>query len=156
MGEVSAYGIAVDAPAGWDVRIFQRPAGPGETTHAVVHAGTFALPPGRGDYGSGAVERMGPADALVVLLEFHPDDAGSALFAGRGLPRSLDPAAFRTTSLQRALPGQAGHQVFFTESGRAFCLYVVLGSIANRARLVAAVNALLPGVSIGASDGAAA
>lgn len=153
MGAVGAYGIRVSAPAGWDVRIYQRPAGPGETTHAVVHAGNFALPADRGDYGSGAVEAMGPSDVLAVLLEFHPDDAASALFAGRSLPRSLDPAAFRATTLQRALPGQAGNQVFFTESGRAFCLYVVLGSWANRARLVAAVNGLLPGVAIGARQG---
>ena len=37
--------------------------------------------------------------------------------------------AFDRNSLQRAVPGQSGLQQFFTHRGRAFCLYVVLGSL---------------------------
>ena len=49
------------------------------------------------------------------------------MFARRGMPTDLTPGMFRRSALQRTVPGQAGCQVFFTENGRAFCAYVVLG-----------------------------
>lgn len=151
MTRLSMDGIEVSVPPGWDARIYRRPVTAGEPTYAVVHGANFALPEGRGDYGSGAVESMGPTDVLVALLEFSPGDAGSALFAHRGLPETLDPAAFSTASLQRALPGQAGLQQFLNQSGRAFCLYVVLGSAAGRARLVAEASSFISGITVGAA-----
>ena len=60
--------------------------------------------------------------------------------ACRGQSRADD---FNPNVLQRAIRGQAGVQRFFQEAGRAFCLYVVLGSLANRDRLVPAVNRVL-------------
>jgi hypothetical protein len=39
-------------------------------------------------------------------------------------------------------------QYFFNDSGRAFCLYIVLGSHARRRRLVAAANQLVKSVAI--------
>ena len=138
-------GLALDVPHGWDARIYRRRevATEEETTHAVLHAANFALPSDRGDYGSGAVELMGPAHALVVLLEHHPSAVGTALFANRGVPRELTAELFSPHMLQRTIAGQAGTQVFFHDGGRAFCLYVVLGSHRNRARLVPRVNDLL-------------
>jgi uncharacterized surface protein with fasciclin (FAS1) repeats len=50
--------------------------------------------------------------------------------------------------LQRSLPGQSGLQAFFTESGRACCLYVVLGSHANSKRVVPRVNQVLADLQI--------
>lgn len=149
MTAVSAYGLTLDGPAGWDVRVYQRPAAPGESTHPVLHAGNFPLPSGRGDYGSGAVERMGAGDVFLALLEFHPDAADSALFSQSDRPAVLDPGAFSPSSLQRRLPGQAGFQAFFSEAGRAFCLYVVLGSWAERGRLVPVAADVLGRLSIG-------
>ena len=139
MTVVSAYGLSFDVPAGWDGRIYQRPAGPGETTHPILHAANFGLPAQRGDYGGGAVEIMGSGDVFLALLEFHPDSIGSSLFAS-ARPEVLDPGGFSPTSLQRALPGQAGQQAFFSSAGRAFGLYVVLGSWTGRSRLVPMVN----------------
>jgi hypothetical protein len=46
------------------------------------------------------------------------------------------------------IKGQAGAQFFFSDAGRAFCLYVVLGSYARRGALVPKVNAVLAGVRI--------
>lgn len=146
---MSAYGLSFPVPAGWDARIYRRDAAPPETTHPILHAGNFALPGQRGDYGSGAVERMGGDNVFLALLEFHPDAGDSRLFSQSRRPSSLDPASFRTTALQRALPGQAGLQAFFSESGRAFCLYVVLGSWADRGRLVPQATAALQGLTIG-------
>jgi hypothetical protein len=144
MRRLSHQGLAVGVPPGWDARIYRRGDAPtGATTHAVMHAANFALPEDRGDYGSNAVERMGPSHVLVVLMEFHPDAARTALFANEGMPRRVTAEMFDPRRLQRTISGQAGTQVFFREGGRAFCLYVVLGSSRDRAVLVPLVNDLL-------------
>lgn len=146
---VQQLGLAVDVPAGWDVRAFQRASADGATVNPVLHLATFALPDGRGDFGSGAVERMGPDDVLMVLFEYDPDAATTPLFAARGRPQPK-PEDFSTRRLQRTLPGQSGVQYFYNEGARAFCLYVVLGSHARRAVLVPHVTELLTGLSVGA------
>ncbi|HET6793465.1 MAG TPA: hypothetical protein VFH45_03425 [Acidimicrobiales bacterium] len=147
MGRISAYGITVDVPAGWDGRIYRREADVGETTHAALHVASFPLPGRRGDFGSGAVEAMTADDVLLVLLEYHPDSAGAPLFQS-SVPVSLDPAAFSGSSLQRPLAGQGGMQRFCTASGRAFCLYAVLGNLAARGRLVPRLDGVLATLSV--------
>lgn len=157
MGELRAHGVAVDVPAGWDGRISRRPehgevsvatadgppAEPGFTTQSVTHVASVPLPGDMADFGSGVVDDLGPDDALVVLLEYDPASAGTALFAAQGVPRSLDPDGFNPNTLQRSLPGQAGAQLFFSEQGRALCLYVVLGTYSRRHEVVPRVNAVL-------------
>jgi uncharacterized surface protein with fasciclin (FAS1) repeats len=163
--DLSAHGIAVTLPAGWEGRVFRRPAAgevgvaaadgpaapPGETTHAVVHVATIALPPDTGDFASSAVERLGPNDALVVLFEYDPVSTTQPLFATRGIPRTVSADDFSPNVLQRTIRGQAGVQQFFQEGDRAFCLYVVLGSFANRERMVGPVTELLASFRIGGS-----
>ncbi len=162
MGELHAHGVAVDVPAGWDGRIFRRPehgevsasdadgppAPPGARTYSVTHISNVPLAEGMADFGSDAVEHLGPDDALVVLFEYEPSSIGTALFAATGLPRALDPDTFSPNLLQRTLPNQAGAQHFFSEQGRAFSLYVVLGSYERRHELVARVNAVLKTIRI--------
>lgn len=129
-------GLSVALPTGWDGRIYRRSdPTPGASTHPVLHAATVPLTGERGDYGGGVVERLGAGDVFLALLEFHADSAGKALF-DRPRPESLLPEYFGPNNLQRALPGQGGAQFFFSERGRPFCLYVVLGSYADRGRLV--------------------
>src|SRR5437016_1313445 len=112
MARLRGHGLKMDLAPGWEGHISRRAPGPGETTHPVLHAATFALPPERGDFGGGAVELMAPEDILVTLLEHHPDSAGTALFAASGPPWPLTIDRFSPTSLQRMLPGQAGTQSF--------------------------------------------
>lgn len=155
---IAAHGLAIDAPRGWDARISRRgpdvvmatqgQAAPEPTLHPVLHAANFALPEDRGDFGSGAVELMSSPHALVALLEFHPDAARTPLFSDPGMPRRLSPDAFSPQQLQRTLQGQAGAQRFFSEAGRAFCLYVVLGGFTNRNAVVPQVNATLERLEI--------
>jgi hypothetical protein len=161
---LQAHGLTVEPPRGWEGRIFRRPehgevssaaagapgapAPQGEETYAVVHVATIPLPVTVADYASDAVPDLGPNDALVIVKEFAPSEAGTPLFAPVGLPRSLDPDAFDPATLQRRLPGQAGVQRFFHESERAFCLYVVLGGYSNRHSVVPGVNAVLSSVLI--------
>jgi hypothetical protein len=165
---LSAFGITTVLPPGWEGRITRRAAPvarahasvtagggaadpsprttakgtPGEIPAPVVHLANFALPEQRGDFGSGAVDLMGRGHIFVCLFEYGPESVGQALFSHRGIPR-LTPAHFRANGLQRSIRGQAGCQRWFTEAGRAFCLYTVLGAHSEATRLVPQVNGLL-------------
>jgi hypothetical protein len=164
--DLAAHGIEVALPAGWEGRVFRRPAagevaaadadGPpapaGETTHAVLHASTIALPPGIDDFASGAVDKLGPNDVFVVLFEYDPASVDTPLFKATGVPRQLRADDFSPNVMQRAIRGQAGVQRFFNDQGRAFCLYVVIGSFAHRQSLVTRVNQVLASLTIAPSD----
>jgi hypothetical protein len=159
---LSAHGVSVSPPAGFEGRVFRRPAfgevsasaadgppaPPGEVPNTVVHVSTIALPSDTGDFAGGAVEHLAPDDVLVVLFEYDAASVDQPLFARSGMPRALTAGDFSPGVLQRAIPGQAGCQVFFAENGRAFCLYAVLGAYAQRAALVPKVNAVLATVVI--------
>ena len=166
MADLQAYGIAVDLPRGWDGQIYRRPspsAGAAARTadagaadvdpddegsvHPVAHLANFPLPADRGDYGSGAVERMGRRDVLVCILEFDDASVGTALFAHEGVPR-FEPDSFAPNAMQRTIHGMSGAQAFFHQGDRAFCAYAVLGSHRDRVALTPLVNDLLATVRI--------
>lgn len=151
MTRLADSGIAVEVPVGWEGSIDGggfRQLSSGSTEATRMHVGSFPLPVERGSFGSGATELMAADDIFVVLFEYGPESADTPLFASQGLPRRLSPDDFDRNALQRALPGQSGLQHFFTENGRAFCLYVVLGSHIDRAELIPLVNDLLATVEI--------
>ena len=164
---LSAHGITTELPAGWEGRITRRrrpapaasstgPAAdaragaigsPDESPEPVVHLANFALPEDRGDFGSGAVDVMASGHVFVSLFEFGPESVGQALFASQGIP-TLRPRMFAPSALQKTIRGQAGCQRFFTHSGRAFSLYVVLGKQADAAALVPKTNGVLRATTI--------
>jgi hypothetical protein len=148
MATVSAHGITVALPIGFEAHVFRRSPGPGEHTYAVAHFATFPLPPDTADFGGGAVNLMGPGDVFTVLFEYGPESLGNAIFARRGMPRRLNASDFRPYVLRRGLAGQAGSQWFFTEQDRPFTLYSVMGSYARRGSLIGRVNQLLHGVTV--------
>jgi hypothetical protein len=148
MTSLRAHGIAATLPDGFEGRIFVRPAAAGESSYPVAHFATFPLPHDVGDFGSGAVTVMGPDDIFAVLFEYGPESVGRQLFARQGMQRSLAPGDFRPILLRRALGGQSGTQWFFTEAGRPFTFYAVLGSHARRSALVPRVNELLAALSM--------
>ena len=100
MNRLTGSGIAVEVPSGWEGRIDSRtapaahppasqglqPQGAAPVQNAVLHVSSFPLPPGVGDYGGGAVERMANRDLLVVLMEHGPQSVGTALFRRRAPP----------------------------------------------------------------------
>lgn len=151
MTRLAQAGISVDVPAGWEGSIDGggfRQLSSGATEPTLMHVGSFPLPAGRGSFGSGATELMNTGDILIVLFEYGPESANTALFASEGIPQSLSPDDFDRNALQHAIAGQSGVQRFFTEAGRAFCLYVVLGSHIDRADLVPRVNEVLASMEI--------
>jgi hypothetical protein len=154
---LSGYGLGVQLPARWEGRIYRRMAPAvspstaartaalnwrGAPPHPVMHLANFALPGSRGDFGSGAVEIMSSQHVFVALLEYAADCLDTALYAPRGIP-TLTAAQFNPNGLQRRIVGQSGFQHFFTEGGRPFCLYVVLGSHRRAAGLCGEVNTVL-------------
>ena len=149
--KVVAPGITLELPPGWEAEVDDGAGEQPEGTEAVrtprVHVSNFPLPPVRGDYGSGAVEQMIDGDALICLLEESSQAVDSQLHGHAGVPRVLADD-FSPNAMQRPLKGQSGTQVFFHDSGRAFVLYVVLGSHASRASRVDAINQVLAGITI--------
>jgi hypothetical protein len=148
---VAAHGLQITLPDRWEARLYRRDDeaahAAGESNNPVLHLGNFALPPGRGDFGTGAVEVMRADHAFVSLLEYDREEAGRPLFAAAGRPH-LTLRDFAPNSLQRRLPGQLGCQRFFTENGRPFCLYVVLGSREHAAHLLAEVQRVLANLEV--------
>ena len=145
--KIEDHGIGIEIPPGWEAEVFRRPSaaasqadqrrlGPPEAVdHPVLHLSSFPLPPERGDFGSGAIERMSPGDVLVCLLEYDTESADTALFESEGVP-DLRPSDFSADTMQRPLPGRVGVQRFFRVGARAFCLYVVGWDAGDRAALV--------------------
>jgi hypothetical protein len=149
--KVRSRGIELDLPPGWEAEI---DGGAGEGTGAPssevltprTHIANFPMPPVRGDFGSGAVEQMIDGDVLICLLEEAADAVGSSLHRQTGVPR-LTAGDFSPQAMQRALKGQSGAQVFFHDRGRAFVLYVVVGSHLSRAARIDAINQVLAGIT---------
>ena len=160
--DISGHGISVALPGGWEGRISRQsdPTGPivqqgrtisnvNEKNFPVTHLANFALPGGRGDFGSGAVDVMGPANVFIALNEYGPECVDTPLFARLDqVPQALTAGQFSPNQLQRAIPGQAGLQRFFTVNGRAFVLFVVLGGAGNASALVPQANAVLSAVTV--------
>jgi hypothetical protein len=179
MMPLSAHGLTVDLPRGFEGRIYlreqpetdydspeshvelaafspRRLVHPGrvgwapERPRPVLHLANFALPKGRGDFGTGADEIMGSDHVFVSVLEYGESEVGTALFASAGMPLPR-PGEFSPNALQRTLAGQAGWQRFFTVGGRSFCAYVVLGSARNAGRLCPHARSALSSVQVESS-----
>ena len=158
-------GIRLELPRGWEGRVRTRgpepEAGSGSAsalrtaaadrtgpTPAVVAAANFALPQDLGDFGGGAVEVMRSQDLFLTLFEYGPESVGAPLFERVGVPRVLRPADLDPWTLRTPLPGMSGTQVFFTEAGRPFCLYVAVGSHLRRFRTLPVISGILQSVEV--------
>jgi hypothetical protein len=145
---LSAHGLDVDVPPGWEARIMRREVTAfGEQPRPVVHLANFALPEDRGDFGAGVVDAMRSGDMFLVLFEYGPESVGQPLFRHQGVPQ-LSPKHFSGRRLQRTRPGQVGAQLFFTAANRAFCLYVVLAGARDVRYSAGRVNAAIGGFGI--------
>jgi hypothetical protein len=147
---LTAGGITLTVPAGWEARIRRQAVSqPGRPGNVLLHAATVAMPEHRGDFGSGVVELLGPDDAFLALFEYDAWDADTVLFRSPRVPVPK-PSDFSPDVLQRTRAGNTGAQWFFSLAGRAFCLHAVLGSHARRAPGAVKVAGLLAGLRIGA------
>ena len=157
---LQATGIRMELPRGWEGRVRSRededdgtgarPAATGRPAPVTVTTANFALPQTLGDFGGGAVEHMTTRDLFVNLFEYGPESVGTPLFASKGMPRRLRPDDLDPWTLRTPLPGMSGAQLFFTEGGRPFCLYVAVGSHLRRFRTLPVLSSILQTVEIDA------
>ena len=168
----NGYGITVEVPVGWSAAIVRRrpsvddstgPAGTAglsaggpapdprdllvERTLPVVHVSSRPIPADVSDFGLGAVERLGPEDVFVALVEYGSDLADVGLFEKQGVPR-LAPSQFGEHRLPRDVVGRSASQHFFSSGGRAFCLFTVLGSHHRRMATVPRAAAVARSLAI--------
>ena len=157
MHHLSAYGVGLDVPAGWEAELSlqqdaEKPdAGPAlehDQGLVVLHTANFWLPNERDDYGSEALEAMGPAGVFIALVEFDPGAVGSLLFEHHGIPTDLHPDDFDPAALRRPMREQAGLQRFFHAAARAFCLHTAIGSYNHRHPLTQEANSILSSLTI--------
>lgn len=144
---VSGHGISIDAPAGWEARVFRR-----EGARPVLHLATFALSAADGDFGAAATGRMRPGDAFAALVEYRASAAllpGRGLFAARGVPAPLHVHDFHPRRLQVTRRGHLGAQSFFTEGGRPLALYAVIWPSAPLGAHLAELNRALESLVVG-------
>ena len=141
-------GMSIELPRGWQVQATRQPPSvPGRKGNLLVHFATVPLADDLGDFGSGVADTLGPDDVFVSLFEYDPEATAEPLFASVGRPRPR-PSEFSPDTMHRPRPGMSGAQWFFTEAGRAFCLYVVLGGHSRRQAGAVRVDALLAGLTI--------
>ena len=143
--------LTIDLPPGWEGQLDEglQLLADGAVRPTVAHLANFPLPPGRGDFGGGAIDVMSPGDALIVLFEYGPESAGTALFQHEGVPRFVRMEDFDRDVLHTSVEGMSGIQRFFTVSGRPFCLYVVVGSHIDRADVLPQINTALASLEVG-------
>lgn len=127
--KVAGHGISVAVPEGWEARIRRR-AGHG----AVLHAASFALAAGDGDFGAAATGRMRRGDAFLALVEYVDPEI---IRPGVGLYKPDRPGTpalgdFGLMSLQVTRAGQWGWQRFFTQAARTCAIYAVIMPGAER------------------------
>jgi hypothetical protein len=145
---LSRYGLQLTVPPGWEARIYRRaPEERGELSYPVLHLGTVPLPATRGDYGGGVVEHLGSEDVFISMLEFGASVADEGLFAHQGIPL-LRPSQFGPGRLPHVQADVSAVQHFFSSAGRAFCLYVVVGSDGRRMATVPKAEQALRGLTI--------
>jgi hypothetical protein len=121
---VIGHGLSIDAPLGWEARIFRR-----DGAAPVLHVATFALLEKDGDFGAAATGRMRSDDTFAALVEYRSDAVvrpGVGLFSAMGCPAMLRAHDFGPAQLQVTRAGQLGCQRVFTDVGRPFCVYGVI------------------------------
>ena len=137
------YGLEVQVPTGWEGRVFRLPG-----TRPTLHAANFALPVRDGNFGAAATAAMADDGVFVAVVEYDPRLAGRGLFGHQGVPVPLRVRDVNPRAMQHVVPGRFGVQRFFSEAGRAFCLYAVIGSSPTRETLIGKANDLLRSIQI--------
>jgi hypothetical protein len=152
---IADRGLALEVPSGWEARIFVPAAPPPAINLPIVHASSVVLPTARSSFATEATPSLGSAGVLISLVEFEAALAGVGLYAARGIPSGLRRAELDPAALQVPHPRQGGVQRFFSEAGRAFCLYVVAGLGPGLAERLGRANDVIASLRVDAAAGGA-
>ena len=127
MSRLEGHGIALELPHAWEGRIFLPDLPPPALNLPVVHATDRPLAMPRSTFAPELAARAGAEGTLLALVEYEPALADRGLFAGPAPRRPIVRDDLHPAALQVPNPGQEGRQWFFSDAGRAFCLYLVVG-----------------------------
>jgi hypothetical protein len=127
MGILSGHGLWIEVPPRWEGRIFTPTLPAPAVNLPILHLTDTVMSMERSTYAPELAARAGGGGTLVALVEFESRLADRGLYAAQGLQLPLRRDRFEARALQLPDPAQEGHQRFFSQGGRAFCLYVVLG-----------------------------
>jgi hypothetical protein len=120
---VARYGIRLDAPRGWHVRIYERPGG-----LPILHAATVPLAPVNGsDTAPDTQRRLRRGDVLIVLFNYTPPKTHLARWR-KNFPVTHPPLAVH--SINGPFEGQVAASSVsrnFRMAGRYFQLLVFFG-----------------------------
>jgi hypothetical protein len=86
---------------------------------------------------------MSPNGVFVALAEYDPALGGVGLFSPASTPWPFRPADPSRRTMERPRPDRAGLQRFFTVKGRAFSLYLVIGTAGGASDPIKRANAVL-------------
>jgi hypothetical protein len=145
---LASHGISIVVPTGWEGRFFVPDVPPPAVNLPVLHLTDVVLTHERSSFAPELAARAGGTGVLVALLEFEHTLADKGLYAPQGLGLPLERERFHPRALQLPSRVQEGHQRFFSSHGRAFCLYVVLGTGRGAERRLRTVNDALASLRI--------
>ena len=128
MTVLSSHGITIEVPNGWEGRMFVPDVPSPAVNLPVLHLTNTILTHERSSFAPELAARAGGTGALVALLEIEHTLADRGLYAPQSIDLPLGRDRFHPRALQVPSLVQEGHQRFFSRHGRAFCLYVVLGT----------------------------
>jgi hypothetical protein len=128
MTHLSRQGISIRLPHGWEGRIFVPDLPPPALNLPVLHATDQPLTMGRSTFAPELAARAGGVGTVIALVEFDPHLADEGLYAAQGLSLPVRRTDLHPKALQVPDEQQEGRQFFFSLGGRAFCLYVVVGT----------------------------
>jgi hypothetical protein len=118
-------GLVLEVHRGWEARMWTPDLPPPAINRPVVRLANFPLPLTKDTYAEDVAETLQRGQVVASLVEFDPSLADRGLYAPQGVPDlqvgDLDPRV-----VQRPHRGRAGLQRFFSVSGRAFSLYVIV------------------------------
>jgi len=148
MTVLSSHGITIEVPNGWEGRMFVPDVPPPAVNLPVLHLTNTVLTHERSSFAPELAARGGGTGALVALLEFEHTLADRGLYAPQSIDLPLGRDRFHPRALQVPSLVQEGHQRFFSRHGRAFCLYVVLGTGSGADHRLHTVNEALASLRI--------
>jgi hypothetical protein len=144
--QLSGQGVTTQLPATWEGRIIL----PSDGGTFAMHAASFALPAGDGEWPGFAVSAMPSGGAILALVEQDPSFAGLGAYEPGAIPQNLTLDDFSWGAMPNPQPGRVAVQYFFTvPTTRTWACWIVLdrnsGSDADR---LAGINGVLQSLRI--------
>jgi hypothetical protein len=121
--QLGGNNVATQLPTAWDGRVIL----PVDGGTFAIHAASFALPPGDGEWPGIAVDTMPPGGAILALVEQDPAFAGLGAYANGSIPQNLTLDDFGWGVMPNPQPGRFGAEFFFTAPAtRTWICWIVL------------------------------